>query len=1384
MNHLKKIAVLISILVAAVTLVACQNTGILPVGFETRTLVLEVGDTETLSLNNESNVALTELVFESQDSAVVTVSTSGVVTAVGAGFTAVSVTHESTTDYVIVSVVDPLLLPKDGKEVSIRVNSGYIQWQYVGNPTWTNIVALESLIGPNGTNGTNGMDGQDGDQVEFRVDGGQIQWKYVGGTEWTNLLSLTSITGADGDQVELQVSETHIQWKLTKDSEWSNLIALSVLAGTNGTNGVDGVDGKEVEIQNNGTYIQWRYVGDEVWTNLALVEDLKGEQGVSVVDAYFDTDYENYDWEELDVDMYLYYSSSINTPYFWQRAQVFSPSSTDLDDENQIEEQVSEADTYTIYYSGYGTDAYQESGFGNDYGYEYIRIEGTLSQDLTLTLSDFSGERPAVEVKVFTEANGLISHEILSNWTSVDGGEGETDIIDAYTLTQGMSDVRVEIRTLPLEVATDTLVFELSNGEEIRINYTEMYEDSQTYGDLLDYIDDLHQAVRAELLNTQVLEVLKLQFDMYDQLLTALYNSTYTSDFESYDLGLNNYDSEAGYFVRELSAALAFQYFYEMSMENEIGWDENSTMMNAFQVLFGEDFYFLEEMFGFMPSYELAYGLNLSYVINWDTEEEIYFGEGDYLPLTPLIEYLTILSKYDESSFYQYLTLNPNTDWDFNSFYDRYQYITKQALDSMDYYIYVDFDPLGLGIELGTTNYPYYYYDSNNWVWGGEEGVYHEDFNYHYFQDLEFAFGRMFPTIDLTHNIYELDIYSNGFNAYVNYGTSFPLPKQSAFTNGDYYTINNGDGGNRYFKLEGYTYSNEYLYSVDNFYNVAYGSWQDNWHENYYSFDGSYGNPFDDGSELNFEAVWVEYFLVNFYDNEEGGDPIKSEYVRIGGDATAPNDPSAPTGYEFNGWNTNYYDVYTNLDVYPIFDPIVYNITYLYLGTSTNAVGNPTTYTNETPTITLTSPSNIPTDYEFNGWFDANGNEITQITTGSYGDITLYADIDLITYYITYNLNGGDDYENNPYEFNTEDLDITLVDAYKTGYTFEGWFSDSNFTNEVTSISTTGDKTLYAKFTINKYTISFDTAGGSTAPSDITQDYKTYITAPNNPDKNGYIFTGWKDQNGNSFSFTTMPAYDVYLTAQWDIEEYTITFQYSVYNNSNVTIETQEVEYGSNATFPADPVLAGYNFTGWTGSVDNITSDRTVTANFTAMNYLVTVSVVEGEGSVQFSGRPNIDRTITITATPESGFAFSNWVVYYYDSNNVYQTVSVESSSSPTTTFFMPAFDVVIEAYFDVQVYNLAWSEYGNNQNDELTHGGTIASMLNVVGDDIWENGGYDISNYFTSWNQFFSLGGTAVITDSSNNLIATITSANYQIYYDSSSVFSGSFVVNLTYET
>ena len=99
------------------------------------------------------------------------------------------------------------------------------------------------------------------------------------------------------------------------------------------------------------------------------------------------------------------------------------------------------------------------------------------------------------------------------------------------------------------------------------------------------------------------------------------------------------------------------------------------------------------------------------------------------------------------------------------------------------------------------------------------------------------------------------------------------------------------------------------------------------------------------------------------------------------------------------------------------------------------------------------------------------------------------------------------------------------ADPTKEGYTFIGWYNGESEWNFETPV--TENLTLTAKWQLNRYTITFDTAGGSEVPS-ITQDYGTAITPPAAPTRTGYTFAGW-DKTIPS----TMPAGDMTITARW-----------------------------------------------------------------------------------------------------------------------------------------------------------------------------------------------------------------------------------------------------------
>ena len=206
------------------------------------------------------------------------------------------------------------------------------------------------------------------------------------------------------------------------------------------------------------------------------------------------------------------------------------------------------------------------------------------------------------------------------------------------------------------------------------------------------------------------------------------------------------------------------------------------------------------------------------------------------------------------------------------------------------------------------------------------------------------------------------------------------------------------------------------------------------------------------------------------------------------------------------------------------------------------------------------------------------------------------------------------------------------------GFTFGGWYTDENCTdgNEYNfTAPVAANFTLYAKWTANSYTITFDTDGGSeVAP--ITQDYGTQITAPADPTREGYTFIGW-----DKAIPATMPAGDMTITAQWRINQYTITFDTD--GGNDIAPITQD--YGTQITAPADPTREGYTFTGW---------DRDIPATMPAHNMTVTAQWKDSEkptgeikiaengwksflNTITFGLFFKDTQTVTVTATDNSG---------------------------------------------------------------------------------------------------------------------------------------------------
>ena len=171
------------------------------------------------------------------------------------------------------------------------------------------------------------------------------------------------------------------------------------------------------------------------------------------------------------------------------------------------------------------------------------------------------------------------------------------------------------------------------------------------------------------------------------------------------------------------------------------------------------------------------------------------------------------------------------------------------------------------------------------------------------------------------------------------------------------------------------------------------------------------------------------------------------------------------------------------------------------------------------------------------------------------------------------------------------------ADPTKEGYTFIGWYNGESEWNFETPV--TADLTLTAKWQVNQYTITFKPENGG-QDIVIKQDYGTAITAPANPTKTGYTFAGW-----DKTIPTTMPAGNMTITAQWQVNQYTITFKPE---NGGQDIVIKQ-DYGTAITAPANPTKTGYTFVGWDKTIPTTmpAGDMTITARWTENRVIVII---------------------------------------------------------------------------------------------------------------------------------------------------------------------------------
>ena len=218
--------------------------------------------------------------------------------------------------------------------------------------------------------------------------------------------------------------------------------------------------------------------------------------------------------------------------------------------------------------------------------------------------------------------------------------------------------------------------------------------------------------------------------------------------------------------------------------------------------------------------------------------------------------------------------------------------------------------------------------------------------------------------------------------------------------------------------------------------------------------------------------------------------------------------------------------------------------------------------------------------YDFAGWFTDEGLEHEFDFQSALNDnITLYAKWELKDVTITFECNGGSEIAPITQKYNTN-IEAPL-NPEKEGHTFVGWYSDRNFNTPFEFMKMPAENiTLYAKYEIKQYNVSFESFGGTQFDSFMC-DYNAYINLGSyyNPAKDGCNFVGWflDMELTTPLENYRMPAEDIVLYAKYEPKRNSISF----ISNGGTNVDTIIQDAGTDVTAPADPTRFGYTFKGW-----------------------------------------------------------------------------------------------------------------------------------------------------------------------------------------------------------
>ncbi|WP_049786615.1 InlB B-repeat-containing protein [Evansella cellulosilytica] len=339
-------------------------------------------------------------------------------------------------------------------------------------------------------------------------------------------------------------------------------------------------------------------------------------------------------------------------------------------------------------------------------------------------------------------------------------------------------------------------------------------------------------------------------------------------------------------------------------------------------------------------------------------------------------------------------------------------------------------------------------------------------------------------------------------------------------------------------------------------------------------------------------AQWsINKYDVHFDGNDyDSGQAPLTETILYESEVNVPDQHTlVKDGYTFTGWNTerdgsgDFYEPGDTfrmgtepVTLYAQWEINVYSVSFESNG------GSQVSEVEAEYGTAITEP--LPPEKEghlFKGWYqDELLTEAWDFETSKVSEnMILYAKWEINEYTVSFESNGGSQVSEVEAEYGSSITEP--VPPEKEGHSFKGWYQDEFLTEawDFKTDTVSGDMTLYAKWEINVYSVSFESNGGSQV-SEVDTEFASLIEEPTPPEKEGHSFKGWYQDKllTEAWEFETDTVIgDMTLYAKWEINVYTVSFA----TNGGSKVSEVDAEFASLIAEPTPPEKEGHSFKEW-----------------------------------------------------------------------------------------------------------------------------------------------------------------------------------------------------------